>query len=41
MPVEKRFELDSRFAPAGDQPAAIARLVQGLGDGEAGRRCSA
>jgi excinuclease ABC subunit B len=36
MPLEKRFELDSRFAPAGDQPAAIARLVQGLRDGEAG-----
>ncbi len=36
MPVEKRFELESRFAPAGDQPAAIARLVQGISDGEAG-----
>jgi excinuclease ABC subunit B len=26
----------SQFAPAGDQPEAIARLVQGLRDGEAG-----
>ena len=32
----KPFELKSRFAPAGDQPGAIARLVEGLHDGEAG-----
>jgi excinuclease ABC subunit B len=32
----KPFQLASRFAPAGDQPAAIAQLVEGLGDGEAG-----
>ncbi|MGD1984746.1 MAG: excinuclease ABC subunit UvrB [Chromatiaceae bacterium] len=30
------FELNSRFAPAGDQPSAIAALVEGLRDGEAG-----
>jgi len=35
-PVDRGFELVSHFAPAGDQPEAIARLVQGLGDGEAG-----
>ncbi len=34
--AEKRFRLSSRFAPAGDQPAAIERLVDGLQDGEAG-----
>jgi len=34
--VEKTFVLHSRFAPAGDQPGAIERLVEGLGDGEAG-----
>lgn len=33
---EKRFELHSRFAPAGDQPEAIRSLVEGLHDGEAG-----
>jgi excinuclease ABC subunit B len=32
----KPFELESKFAPAGDQPAAIRRLVEGLRDGEAG-----
>jgi excinuclease ABC subunit B len=36
MAVDRRFELVSQFAPAGDQPEAIARLVQGLRDGEAG-----
>ncbi len=30
------FQLASRFAPSGDQPEAIARLVEGLHDGEAG-----
>ena len=34
--MDKGFELVSQFAPAGDQPEAIARLVQGLRDGEAG-----
>jgi excinuclease ABC subunit B len=34
--AKKTFQLESRFAPAGDQPGAIARLVEGLGDGEAG-----
>ncbi len=32
----KNLELQSRFEPAGDQPGAIARLVDGLNDGEAG-----
>ena len=34
--TDKPFQLRSRFAPAGDQPTAIARLVEGLHDGEAG-----
>ena len=34
--MTKRFELVSRFEPAGDQPEAIRRLVEGLNDGEAG-----
>ena len=34
--AKKTFQLHSRFKPAGDQPEAIARLVEGLGDGEAG-----
>jgi len=34
--VEREFELVSQFTPAGDQPGAIAALVQGLRDGEAG-----
>jgi len=34
--AKKTFELHSRFAPAGDQPGAIERLVDGLHDGEAG-----
>jgi excinuclease ABC subunit B len=34
--VEREFDLVSQFAPAGDQPEAIAALVQGLRDGEAG-----
>jgi excinuclease ABC subunit B len=29
----KRFRLHSDFAPAGDQPEAIARLIEGLEDG--------
>ena len=34
--MEREFELVSQFTPAGDQPGAIAALVQGLRDGEAG-----
>jgi len=34
--AKKTFQLHSRFEPAGDQPAAIERLVEGLHDGEAG-----
>ena len=34
--MERKFELVSQFAPAGDQPEAINKLVQGLQDGEAG-----
>ncbi|HOP18435.1 MAG TPA: DEAD/DEAH box helicase family protein, partial [Gammaproteobacteria bacterium] len=34
--AKKTFALHSRFEPAGDQPAAIERLVEGLRDGEAG-----
>jgi len=34
--AKKTFQLESRFEPAGDQPEAIARLVEGLHDGEAG-----
>ncbi|MBL1263984.1 excinuclease ABC subunit UvrB [Candidatus Methylomicrobium oryzae] len=32
--MKKEFKIHSRFQPAGDQPAAIAQLVEGLGDGE-------
>ncbi len=31
----KSFQLDSKFAAAGDQPTAIAGLIEGLNDGEA------
>jgi excinuclease ABC subunit B len=34
--MSKTFQLVSKFAPAGDQPAAIAGLAEGLNDGEAG-----
>jgi excinuclease ABC subunit B len=34
--MTKRFQLVSDFAPAGDQPEAIRRLIEGLRDGEAG-----
>ncbi len=34
--MSKTFQLVSKFAPAGDQPTAIAGLVEGLNDGEAG-----
>ncbi len=34
--MAKEFKLMADFEPAGDQPEAIASLVEGLGDGEAG-----
>jgi excinuclease ABC subunit B len=34
--MSKTFKLVSKFDPAGDQPAAIAGLMEGLNDGEAG-----
>ncbi|MCF8016177.1 MAG: excinuclease ABC subunit UvrB [Chromatiaceae bacterium] len=34
--MSRSFELVSQFQPAGDQPEAIRRLVEGLNDGEAG-----
>lgn len=34
--MSKAFHLVSDFEPAGDQPEAIQRLLEGLGDGEAG-----
>ena len=33
--MAKAFELISQYSPNGDQPAAIKKLVEGLGDGEA------
>src|SRR5690606_31011364 len=30
LPVMNRFKLQTRFKPAGDQPVAIAQLVEGL-----------
>ncbi len=35
--MSKKFELVSAFAPAGDQPQAIRRLIEGLRAGEAGQ----
>jgi excinuclease ABC subunit B len=35
FPMSRPFELVAQFAPAGDQPEAIRRLVEGLDDGEA------
>lgn len=32
--MKKQFNLKSTYQPAGDQPQAIARLVEGLNDGE-------
>jgi excinuclease ABC subunit B len=32
--MKKQFKIHSRFKPAGDQPAAIKALVEGLNDGE-------
>ncbi len=34
--MKKKFELKSKFSPAGDQPKAISSLLTGLDDGEAG-----
>ncbi len=34
--AREAFQMEARFAPNGDQPKAIARLVEGLNDGEAG-----
>ena len=34
--MSKDFQLESKYSPAGDQPEAIERLVEGLRDGEAG-----
>ncbi len=34
--MSEKFKLEARYSPAGDQPEAIARLVQGIDDGEAG-----
>lgn len=31
---QKPFKIQSRYQPAGDQPAAIRQLVEGIGDGE-------
>ena len=32
--MKKQFKIHSRFKPAGDQPEAIQKLVEGLNDGE-------
>ncbi|MDD5321816.1 MAG: excinuclease ABC subunit UvrB [Methylococcales bacterium] len=32
--MKKQFKIQSRFKPAGDQPEAIQKLVEGLNDGE-------
>jgi len=34
--MSKEFKLNSPFQPAGDQPEAISRLLEGINDGEAG-----
>jgi excinuclease ABC subunit B len=34
--MSKSFQIDAKFSPAGDQPAAIKALVEGLEAGEAG-----
>ena len=31
--MTKKFKLESKFSPAGDQPTAISQLVEGLEDG--------
>ena len=33
--MDERFELVSPYPPAGDQPEAIAQLVQGIQEGKA------
>ncbi|MBD3670371.1 MAG: excinuclease ABC subunit UvrB [Gammaproteobacteria bacterium] len=35
--MSKSFQLHSQFEPAGDQPTAIAKLIEGLEDGLAGQ----
>ncbi|HHI93263.1 MAG TPA: excinuclease ABC subunit UvrB [Gammaproteobacteria bacterium] len=35
--MTKRFELESEFEPAGDQPTAIKSLIEGIEAGEAGQ----
>ena len=35
------FKLEADYEPAGDQPQAIEKLVEGLNEGLAHRRCSA
>ncbi|NOX91331.1 MAG: excinuclease ABC subunit UvrB [Gammaproteobacteria bacterium] len=35
--MTKRFELESEFEPAGDQPSAIKLLIEGIEAGEAGQ----
>ncbi len=35
--MTKRFELESEFEPAGDQPSAIKSLIEGIEAGEAGQ----
>ena len=32
--MEKRFKISSKYSPAGDQPKAIAELVEGLNNGD-------
>jgi len=34
--MSKSFQLSAKFEPAGDQPAAIGQLLEGLNDGESG-----
>ena len=34
MPAKQQFEIVSEFAPAGDQPAAIDKLVRGINEGK-------
>jgi len=34
IPMNKIFKIESPFQPAGDQPAAIKALVEGINDGE-------
>ncbi len=37
--MTKEFQLVSDFSPGGDQPEAIARLTEGVRNGEAGMTC--